>query len=392
MLTCRAERGARGALVDRVALAALVTADLCGDAASCDAVRSTLRDEQKTSLERVRRIGVGRRPAERGRERARAVASREGRPCRGSRASSAVRVAMPTGPGSSRCARRFAAGGNRCAREAEGRSGTHCSAHRDGARVREARRHDVRSSEPCFRRDRVELLTSRRTRDVVRMLTSGLSRWGAPDVEAAAVPTAAAPRIADVVLGVAVRIANGATAGPGDADARRHRARARAAVSRGRGASGGDSGGHGRRDRARRRSGDPSDFIARIVPRPARAHRVPRSRRALLRAHDRGSGAGRRRARRAARCRAGAASRPRSRQWEAAKAGGATLLVQCRSRSPATRAPNRCGRGDAVRRAHRDREGEGRSAGRHRREARGRGDAAARAGRGRGARGPGGAP
>ena len=48
----------------------------------------------------------------------------------------------------------------------------------------------------------------------MRILTAGLSRWGGPDVEAAAVPAAAADRIADVVLGVAEAIANGVATGP----------------------------------------------------------------------------------------------------------------------------------------------------------------------------------
>jgi hypothetical protein len=66
----------------------------------------------------------------------------------------------------------------------------------------------------AFRKDRIELLYEPKGPGIVRILTAGLSRWGGPDVEAAAVPVAAADRIADVVLGVAEAIANGATAGP----------------------------------------------------------------------------------------------------------------------------------------------------------------------------------
>ena len=64
-----------------------------------------------------------------------------------------------------------------------------------------------------FRRDRVQLLYQPRGQGVVRILTAGLSRWGAPDVEAAAVPTAASERIAEVVLGVAEALSAGLTAG-----------------------------------------------------------------------------------------------------------------------------------------------------------------------------------
>ncbi len=65
-----------------------------------------------------------------------------------------------------------------------------------------------------FRKDRIELLYEPRESGVVRILTAGLSRWGAPDVEAAAVPTAAADRVADIVLGVARALAGGASSGP----------------------------------------------------------------------------------------------------------------------------------------------------------------------------------
>ena len=67
---------------------------------------------------------------------------------------------------------------------------------------------------PAFRKDRIELLYEPRGSGVVRILTAGLSRWGAPDVEAAAVPTAAADRVADIVLGVAQALASGANTGP----------------------------------------------------------------------------------------------------------------------------------------------------------------------------------
>lgn len=64
--------------------------------------------------------------------------------------------------------------------------------------------------EKTFRRDRIELLYEPKEPGFVRILTSGLSRWGQPDVEAASVPTAATERVGEIVLGVAAAIANGA--------------------------------------------------------------------------------------------------------------------------------------------------------------------------------------
>jgi hypothetical protein len=68
--------------------------------------------------------------------------------------------------------------------------------------------------EPTFRRDRIELLYEPKEEGIVRILTSGLSRWGQPDVEAASVPTAATERVGEIVLGVAAALANGAPDGP----------------------------------------------------------------------------------------------------------------------------------------------------------------------------------
>jgi hypothetical protein len=49
---------------------------------------------------------------------------------------------------------------------------------------------------------------------VVRVLTAGLSRWGAPDVEWRAVPRAAGERAARIVLRVAQAVADGLESGP----------------------------------------------------------------------------------------------------------------------------------------------------------------------------------
>ncbi len=84
----------------------------------------------------------------------------------------------------------------------------------DGARDFAARTVTTPLDASAFRRDRIEVLYEPKAPGIVRILTAGLSRWGAPDVEAAAVPTASGGRIADIVLGVAEALANGATSGP----------------------------------------------------------------------------------------------------------------------------------------------------------------------------------
>jgi hypothetical protein len=116
-----------------------------------------------------------------------------------------------------------------------------------------------------FRRDRVQLLYQPRGQGVVRILTAGLSRWGAPDVEAAAVPTAASERIAEVVLGVAEALSGGLTAG--------HVTLTREKLARVRGTPyPADAGLPADQDieialaPEHPEPGDPNDFFARIVP------------------------------------------------------------------------------------------------------------------------------
>jgi hypothetical protein len=66
----------------------------------------------------------------------------------------------------------------------------------------------------AFRHDRVQLLVQPTGEGVVRIVTAGLSRWGAPDVEAPAVPSAASARLGDVMMGIAEALANGMLRGP----------------------------------------------------------------------------------------------------------------------------------------------------------------------------------
>src|ERR1019366_8513023 len=117
----------------------------------------------------------------------------------------------------------------------------------------------------AFRKDRIEVLYEPRSEGIVRILTAGLARWGGPDVEAQAVPLAAAARIADVLLGGAEAIANGANAGPVMLS--------RADLARARGEAYADDpslpdGGPMAVEllSVHPEAGDPNDFMARIAP------------------------------------------------------------------------------------------------------------------------------
>jgi hypothetical protein len=119
--------------------------------------------------------------------------------------------------------------------------------------------------QPCFRSDRIEVLFEPKDEGVMRVLTAGLVRWGAPDVEASRVATAASAAMGDVVLAVARAIANGANAGP------LALTRDDLAIARGK-AYPGDAGLPPQETvtvdvvGVHAEDGDPNDFIARVVP------------------------------------------------------------------------------------------------------------------------------
>jgi hypothetical protein len=66
----------------------------------------------------------------------------------------------------------------------------------------------------AFRAHRVQVRYEPKVDGVVRLLTPGLARWGAPDVEVQRVPSAASARMGLVVLAVAQALADGAPGGP----------------------------------------------------------------------------------------------------------------------------------------------------------------------------------
>jgi hypothetical protein len=195
-----------GSIVQREALAALVTSDLCGDSAACDAVRSTLQNEHATTVS-VRDAAEWKLDA------LDAGAGKEVAAARKMPRVVVIEVATATGP-KQLALRAAMAGAGAIALKASG-----LVVDRLLGRVETASafaKHAVTSplDAPCFRHDRVALRVQPKAEGVVRVVTAGLSRWGAPDVEAAAVPVTASTRVGEVVLGVAEALANGATEGP----------------------------------------------------------------------------------------------------------------------------------------------------------------------------------
>ncbi len=199
-------------LVGRAALAALIGPAQCGDEAACAAVRGALSDEHTTTLQIVPatnwNIGdvdldasaPGLSPV------ARASVKKRAR-------IAVIHVATATSTRQLAVRAAFAAAAA-IAEKIDGLVydqllGRIESAHDFGARA-----VTTAIDGTAFRGDRIDLLYEPKGPGVVRILTAGLSRWGAPDVEAAAVPTAAGGRIADIVLGVAEALANGASSGP----------------------------------------------------------------------------------------------------------------------------------------------------------------------------------
>lgn len=201
-----------GRLMDRDALAAAIPAKLCGDRDPCDAVRATLRDEHATTLTVVasgdwslERIDID--------TAARNLTTRERAGLRGWPRVAVVRVNTSTSP-KQLALRSAIAAAAALAGEVGGLVWDQLLNRVESARDFAAHAVTAPLGAPTFRRDRIELLYVPKDQGVVRVLTGGLSRWGAPDVEVPAAPAAASERIADVVLGVAAAIADGAPTSP----------------------------------------------------------------------------------------------------------------------------------------------------------------------------------
>ena len=310
--------------IERSALALRVTPDLCGDTAACDAVRTTLRDEKLTtvqvldastwSLEKVDLDAT-----------ARGLSAAEKASVTKLPRVVVVHVTAPSGP-KELALRAAIAGAAAIARDVGGVVWDQLLARLENARTFASHAVTAPLDGSAFRRDRVELLYEPKAEGVVRILTAGLSRWGEPDVEAVAVPTAAAPRVAEVVLAVAEAIANGATMQPLELS--------RDDVARARGqAYPADAGLPPVKlvevevVTANPENGDPNDFMARIVPSAGEGPigYIDLAERFFgnILAASPGEGAlAERRAKAQGKLTAAVSS------WEAQKAGGAKLLVE----------------------------------------------------------------
>jgi hypothetical protein len=198
------------ALLDRTALAAAIPARLCGDEAPCEAVRATLRDERATTLQvvdasawSIERLDVD--------TAARNLTARERAGLKSLPRVVVVHVNTATS-GKQLALRTGTAVAALVAEKIGGLVWDQLLDRVENARDFGAHAVTTPLGAPTFRRDRIEVLYEPKEEGIVRLLTSGLSRWGVADVEAPTVPTAASERVSDIVLGVAAAIANGVTA------------------------------------------------------------------------------------------------------------------------------------------------------------------------------------
>jgi hypothetical protein len=166
--------------IELSALALRVTPDLCGDQAACDAVRATLRDTAQTtvqvldsatwSLEKVDLDAT-----------ARGLSATERASVTKLPHVVVVHVAAPTGP-KELALRAGIAATAAIARDIGGVVWDQLLARLENARAFAAHAVTAPLTASAFRRDRVELLYEPKSESVVRVLTAGLSRWGAPAV------------------------------------------------------------------------------------------------------------------------------------------------------------------------------------------------------------------
>jgi hypothetical protein len=211
VLTDRTEESL-ASVIDRASLAQHVTADLCGDPASCDAVRGTLNDGSQTTVQVLDAStwSLDQADVDGG---ARGLSAAERARVRKLSRVVIVHVTTPTGPGALALRAAIAATAV-VAREVSGVVWDQLLARFESGRVFASHAVTDPLGSSAFRRDRVEVLYEPKGAGLVRVLTAGLSRWGAPDVEAAAVPEPVSARMAEVLLAVAEALADGVTTQP----------------------------------------------------------------------------------------------------------------------------------------------------------------------------------
>jgi hypothetical protein len=199
-------------VVDRATLSALIEPRHCGDPVACEAVRAAVGDDRSTILRVVAasdwdldRLDLDASAASLS-PAARSTLRKRGRVV-------VVRVTT-TASGRSLAVRAAFAAAAAIAEKIDGLVYDQLLGRIEGAKTFAAHAVLAPLADSAFRADRIQLLYEPKRQGVVRVLTAGLSRWGAPDIEAVAVPTAATPRVAEVVLATASALASGALAGP----------------------------------------------------------------------------------------------------------------------------------------------------------------------------------
>ena len=205
VLTARARSDLRGA-TDREAVVKAIGPGLCGDENACERVRAVLNDSVATSFEVMAtsdwNLGMLDVDASAG---TLTPGERSSLP----RRTQTVAVTVTTrGTDRTLALRAAIAATAAIAREVDGLVHDALLARLESARTFAAHAVTEPLGTSCFRRDRVEILYQPKRKGVVRILSSGLSRWGAPDVEAASVPAAAKQRMAEIVLATAGALAN----------------------------------------------------------------------------------------------------------------------------------------------------------------------------------------
>lgn len=197
---------------DRTAVANLVRAKHCGDDDSCAAVRDTLLDTKATMLQAAQASewNLAAANLDAG---ARGLTAAQRARVKKLPNVLVVHVATPTGPRQLALRTAIAVAGA-LADKLNGIVWDQLLDRFESPQQFDAHAVTEPLAAPTFRRDRIELLYEPKDEATVRILTSGLSRWGLPDVEAASVPTAATEQVGEVVLGVAAALANGAADDP----------------------------------------------------------------------------------------------------------------------------------------------------------------------------------
>ena len=249
---------ALAAFTDRSHVGALLRPEDCGDEAACSAVRALLSDEGSTAL-RLAPIADWRLSRSTGLD-AGMLDLAPGERARLQKATFvvAVRVATAASPRALALRSAFAAA-SAIARAVDGWVDDALLGRLENAKA--FRKHAV--TEPldasAFRADRVQILYEPRSEGVVRLLTAGLERFGAPDVEVANAPLAASARASQWLIAVAAAVADGQRTRRVTLDAS-DLARASVSVL----ADGGQLEAH--LLSVHPESGDPNDFMARIEP------------------------------------------------------------------------------------------------------------------------------